>query len=677
MDYRFTGIVGGLLALALFLAINVVANATLRSYRVDLTEERLFSLSDGAKRIAADLDEPIRLYLFFSKDAARDVPEAADYAERVQDVLEEYVRYSNGNLILEVVDPQPFSEEEDWATREGVTGLPVGPESLYFGLVGTNATDDREVIPFFGSLAGGGIDFTSKERFLEYDIARLVYSLAHPVKKRVGVLSTLPVRGAPPNPMMPQNNQPPWKFLDQLGQFLEIVDVEASAEELPDDLDALIVLHPRELSEALLYAIDQYVMRGGSLVALVDPHCEVDMSSVDPTNPMSQMGADKSSNMNQLFQAWGFEIAAGKVAADRRNAVQVRDPGSQRGDGVAYVVWMSLAEEGLNSEDPVTSLLSSVFMVSPGSIRATEGATTTLEPLLTTSEDSMEVEASRMQFRPDPGGLLQSFVPGQKPLTLAARISGKAESAFPDGRPGGPLETEGDSGAADEHDHDHGDEGADHAHDDEAGEDEEAEKGDAADSGGHLAVSEDSIHVITIADADFLHDQWWIRESRLGPLLLGWQKTADNCDLVLNAIENLTGGKDLISIRARGRFARPFKRVEEIRRNAQQVYMAQADQFERDMQAAEQDIANLQKERDPTDPTAQFIFSPEQQRRYEEAMERRAEARKNLRDVRHNMDKDIESLGMKLKALNIFAVPALVSIVAVCLGAWRVQRRGK
>jgi ABC-type uncharacterized transport system involved in gliding motility auxiliary subunit len=649
MNKRTIGGLAGALGLVLFLAVNVFANATLRQFRVDLTKERLFTLSEGSKRIAADVAEPIRLYFFFARDAGRKYPEAGDYAKRVQDVLEEYVRHSDGNLVLEVIDPEPFSEEEDRAVREGLVGIPFGEETLYFGLVGTNATDDRQVIPFFGERTASGLSFQEKERFLEYDLSRLIYSLANPQKKRLAILSTLPIEGGQGNPVMGQGVQPRWKFLDQVGTFFELVFMRPSDEEIPEDIDALLVIHPSELSETLQYALDQYVMAGGKLVAMVDPHCEADNSTVDPTNPMGSMGASRESDLNGLFGSWGFEVVRNKVVGDKTYGLPVQLPGARTPQGVQYVPWMQVGEDSLDREDPVTSLLNAIMLISPGAVRATADATTTFTPLIETSEESMEIDVGQLQFRPDPQGLLERFVPGMTKLALAARVTGETRSAFPDGKPLGAVPgTEGEE-------------------DSESPEDAETP---------HLDASDGPIHVIVIADADMIADRWWIQESTLfGQVSLGWRKTSDNCDLVLNAVENLTGGEDLISIRARGKFSRPFERVEAIRRDAQQRFLSQEQELERRMRELEEELTQLQAERDPNDPSAQYILSPEQARRYEQAMLDREETRKKLRDVRHDMDKDIERLGNQLEGLNIFAIPLLVSVVAIGLGVWRVQRR--
>lgn len=646
MDKRLIGFLGGGIALVLYLAVNLVGNQALGSTRFDLTEEKLFTLSDGSRNIASSLDEPIHLYLYYSEGSGREIPGAPQYHQRVRDVLNEYVGYANGKIILEEIDPEPFSEEEDEAAANGVQSIPTQPDPFFFGLVGTNSTDDRQVIPFFGDLSSGGIDFASRERFLEYDISRLIYSLAHPERKKVGVLSSLPIQGSPGNPMMGgQGGTPRWAFLDQLAYFYEVVTISTSDETLPEDLDVLLVVHPKELSDTLQYAIDQFVLGGGHLVAFVDPHCEVDQTGVDPSNPMSQYGASKTSSLNRLFDAWGFRVPEDKVVGDEQDALGVRAPAENGGyEPVQYVVWMELGQDRLNSEDPVTSSLMRLRLASPGSIVANEGSELTIEPLVTTSEDSMQIDVGRLRFRPDPKGLLRSFVSGKKELPLAARISGKVKTAFPDGPPK---------------------------------KDEEEEDSDtAAPETTPLTESVEPVQLVVVADVDMLEDQWWLKRNVLGGLDFGSTKVADNCDLLVNAIDNMLGGEDLISIRARGRYSRPFERVEEIRREAQRKFQAKEQELQARMRAADQRISELQKERDPSDPTSQLFLSPEQVEALEQARRDRAQARKELRDVQHSMEKDIQSLGLKIKAVNIAAIPLLVSVFAIGLGLWRIQRRG-
>lgn len=642
------GIVGAVIGLVLFLSVNLLSNEFLGTWRWDNTEHGLFTLSEGSEKIAAGLDEPIRLTLYFSEESGRQIPEVVSYRDRVRAILKEYARNSGGKLILEERNPERFSEEEERAVNDGITGIPIGPDPLYFGLVGTNAIDQSEVIPFFGDISRGTLDLKSKERFLEYDISRLIYSLAHPEKQKVGVVSALPIGGGPPmDPRMRQQPEPAWKFLDELRRFFDVEVLETTTTSLPADLDLLLVVHPRQFSEALLYSIDQYVMGGGKLVAFVDPHCEVDLAASDPNNPMGNMGASKASDLNRLFSAWGFEMTANTVIADRASAIRQRLPDG-RGSmlELLLVPFFRLTGEALSTEDPITSLLDTMIVAMPGSLHAVEGASTTFEPLLESSEEAMELDATRLQFRPDWVGMVESYVPGGQKKTLGARVSGEAVSAFPDGAPAG-VDTED-------------------------AEDEEA-------ASAHLATSDGPINVIAFADVDMLHDRMWISESRLGQFSLGWRKTSDNCDLLTNAVGNLTGGEDLISIRARGRFARPFETVDEIRAEAEARYLSEEQELQRAMQDAEREIVALQNQRDsqsdPDDPASRVIFSPEIQATYDQFLEQKREIGRKLRDVQHERDKDIDALGFRLKVANVLGMPTLIVLAALGLALARRSRQ--
>ncbi len=611
------------LGVALFFGVNIFATVGLRSLRFDLTEGKLFTLSAGSRNIAKQVDEPLRLYYYFSETAASEAPQYKAYGNRVRELLEEYAYSSDGNILLEVIEPEPFSEEEDRAIQEGVQGrqLPSG-DALYMGLVGTNSTDDREVIAVLD---------ISRERFLEYDVSRLIYTLAHPKKPLVGILSGLPLEGSPPNPMTGQPGQPGWQIVEQMRSFFDVETLTHDLMTIEEDVDLLLLIHPRDLPEPALYAIDQFVLRGGKLVALVDPHCDADMSQTDPTNPMASMGASKASGLEPLFGAWGVELVKSKVVGDRLNALRVQAGSPNQPEAVDYVVWLGVDEAAFNKEDAVTSLLRSMNIISAGVLKPVDGATTTFEPLIRTSEEAMQLDVGMVQFMPDPKALLAQYVPEFQRLTLAARIQGPAESAYPDGNPAG------------------------------------SEVG-----GEHLASGD--IQVIVMSDADFLADRFWIREQKLGPLSLGFAKVADNGDFVINALENMAGGDDLISVRARGEFARPFEVVEEIRRDAEQRFLDEERELQSKLDEAQRRIDQIQSEKS-ADELA--FITPAEQAEIEKWEQEKLANRKKLRDVRHSLRKDIEGLGTQIKFLNVLALPGLIALVAVALGVVRVQRRTK
>ncbi len=613
--------------LVLFFAVNILANANLRSWRADLTEEKLFTLSEGSKNIAREIGEPVRLKLYMSRAAIDGVPQLKSHAQRVEEMLEEYALASDGGLALEVIDPEPYSEAESAAVEAGLFPLSLGTglDKLYFGLVGSNSVGDTELISFFDP---------SQERFLEYEVSRLIYTLNHPERKVVGVLSSLDLAGAPFNPMMPEQQGPQrWRVLDYVDSLFESRVLEEGLEAIPEDVDVLLVVHPKGFSDATRYAIDQYVLKGGKAIVCLDAWCDADMSGQDPTNPFGGMGADKTSSLPGLLEAWGVELVTGRVAADRTNALSVVSNNRGAQETWPMVVWLGLGEDAFDMEDVVTNNLGQVNLATAGILRQATGATTTFRALVQTSDDSMDVDLGAVQFMADPKSLLANFVPRKERYTLAARVTGSAKSAFPDGKPASATPEEG----ADE----------------------------AAAKPEHLA--EGTLQLIVLSDADFLNERYWLQNT-----FLGWRKTADNGDLLVNAIENLAGGDDLIAIRGRGEFARPFERVEEIRRAADQRYLNEERLLQEKLRGAEARINELLQKDTPGDSV---ILTPEIEAEVEAAREEMAETNRQLRDVHYNLSKDIERLGSRLKWLNIGLIPALITVGAVGLGIAGKRRR--
>lgn len=637
MNRKFVSFGGVVIALALLLSVNILASTTMRSMRLDLTENKLYTLSDGAKRVIAAVDEPITLRLYYSKSLAQDYPPLPSYFQRVEELLLEFANRSDGKIALEVIDPEPFSEEEDRAVQFGLSGIPVPGtgETLYFGLAGSNTIGDEEIIPFFQP---------DKEEFLEYDLAQLVHALSNPAKLVVGVMSPLPIEGAAANPFM-QNAPQPWFIMDQIRQFHDTQAVLPTATEIPEDIKVLLVVHPKDLSPATLYAIDQFVLRGGKLIGLMDPFCEADVPPQDPSNPMAAMMASRSSTFGPLLDAWGIEYAADKIVADRKNARSVTVP-SERGtpEPVDYVAWIELTEDGFNEDEVVTSELSNVLLATAGWLGHKEDATTEFTPLLTTSEEVMKLEVTKIQFGPQPAQLLADFFPINESLTVAARLSGTCASAYPDGPPDGAAPA------------------------DDGGEGDDAE---SAPPEGHLSESEGPITVVLFADADFLDDRWWVQLQNFGGTRLAF-KRASNGDLVVNLIDYLQGSTDLISLRSRGGSSYPFTRVEDLQRQAEQAFRAEEQRLIEELQRAEQRLADLQSKREGEGAQ---LLSAEELAEIDRWREEQITTRKRLREVRRNLKKDIEGLGTRLKWLNIGLVPALVLLFALGMGAWRANRK--
>ncbi len=625
-------VTGFAIGLVLLFGVNILSNAALSSARLDLTENKLYSLSDGTHNILGKLPDPVSLKFYFSEKLSNDQPSLRTYGIRVRELLREYELLSKGKVKLVEIDPEPFSEDEDRAVSAGVAGLAIGStgEKFYFGLAGTSLVDDELVLPFFNP---------EKESMLEYEITKLIYNLSHPTRATIGIISPLALEGSPsPDPRQPQAGTPPMAILTQLQEEFKVRLFGSAVENVPLDIDVLMVIHPKDLSGRTKYAIDQFVLRGGRALVLVDPHAELDLPA-DPNDQRAAYTHQRASNLDPLLESWGLRMKSGKLAADRENATKVNLGGKQ----IDYVLWLSLDNDNYNAEDPIISQLNSMIVPSAGILEEVEDSLVTVTPLIHTSRDSMQIDQSQVQFGPDPEGLLRNYVPEDHEFMLAARSTGSISTAYPGGPPlsgGEPDPTEPLEG-----------QGIDLP---------------------HRETSSQDINVIVIADVDIVNEIYWLRREMLGPLFLGYRKTADNGDFLINCVDNLSGSNDLISIRGSQVFARPFEYVKAIEKAAEQKYLREVDVLREKISSTEQRIAELGRDR--SDASSALILSPEQQEEIEKLREERLVSRRELRSVQHELRKDIENLAMKLKLLHIAGVPILFSLAAI---AFRLTRRKK
>src|SRR5690348_12219479 len=417
-----------LVCIALMLiSVNIIAGCRF-AWRLDLTGEHLYTLSRGTQRTLARIEEPITLRFYYSARLADEVPSYGVYAQRVRELLDQYVAAAHGKIRLEVYNPLPFSDVEDRAVAFGLQGVPldVQGEQVYFGLAATNSTDDQQVIAFFQP---------ERERFLEYDLTKLVHSLAFPKKTVVGLISTLPLEGDM-MAMMRGRPSEPMAIMEQMQQLDTVKPLAAHIDAIPPDVDVLMLVHPQNLSDKMLFAIDQFVLKGGKALVFVDPLSELQASHPSQLNPP---GSPTASNLERLFKSWGFEVPPKTVAGDRRDAQRVGVPGSRGGSRpLDYIAWLNLKTDNLNRTDMITADLSHVMMASSGIIQPIEGAKTRIEPLITTSPDSMKIPAEKLTGLPDVAGLLAEFKTDDKRYILAAHVTGTVESAFPEGPPKPP-----------------------------------------------------------------------------------------------------------------------------------------------------------------------------------------------------------------------------------------------
>lgn len=628
MNKTLLGTVGLLLAAVLFVALNAVGGSVLKSARLDLTEAGLYTLSDGTRNILRGIEEPITLRFWYSRGLTDQVPEITSYGQRVQELLEEYALVADGGIALSVIDPTPFSEEEDEAVSAGVQGIPLPTgDMFYFGLSGSSATDETSNIPFFDP---------SQEAMLEYELSRFVHRLGHSIGAKVGVLSALPVQGSPaqPFPGAPPGVDP-WYVLELARESFELEFLPRSIERVPDDVNVLLLIHPKDLDDGTLYAIDQFVLGGGRALVLVDPHSEEDRPPTDPGNPLAGMGTPRASNLAPLLAAWGVHYDPEVFVGDRTSALYVSGGSQGRPERTPYVAWVELSGDCLDDDDPVTSGVGALRLATAGELSPLEGAATTFTPLLRTTEDAAVLEVSTIQFFPQPKELLAGFVSDGLRHVLAARVTGPTQTAFPDGPP------------------------------DLLG----AEDGDFALPEGHRAVSEGPIHVIVVADADLAADGWWVQFQNFFGTRVPVPSAA-NADFLLNALDSLSGSTDLVSVRGRGRSDRPFLLIEELRREAEQRFLAEEQRLQEQLRSAEQRINELQNQREET---ASLILTPEQQLEIERFQAERVSTRKKLRAVKHELSKDIEGLKDSLMFANTLGVPLLLLLVA--LGSWFSRKR--
>lgn len=617
MNHKNLYSTGSLAVLALlFVGLVILSGTLLRGCRVDLTENGQYTLSDGTRAILEGLEEPVTLYYFFSEDASRELPQVRSHARWVGELLDDMADRAGGKLTVRRVDPEPFSPEEDEAAQFGLQSVPVGTagDSLYLGLAGTNSLDDVQVIPFLQP---------SRQPLFEYDVAKMISTLSRPEQMKVGLLSGLDM--GPGVDMATRQPRPEWVIHEQLSQLFEVEAVDAGAGSLPEDIDLLMVVHPSNLPEGMRYAIDQFVLGGGRLVAFVDPFAEADVGG-DPSDPMAQMNAGGASTLGELFEAWGVSFDSTRVIGDPLYAMQVN---TGVGRPVRHLAILSVGRDGFDGEDIVSADLEAVNMASTGWFEAAEGAGTTFEPLVTSSDTAAPLDASRLRFLADPSELATGFTATGDRFALAARVTGPATSAF-DAVPEG------------------------------------------VESGEHIAEAQgEGINVILFADTDLLSDRLWAsKQNFFGQSIVS--SFADNGTLVVNAVDNLLGSEDLISIRARSTSARPFDRVDRLRLQAEGQYRATEERLNAELDETERKLAEMQMQRTEGDLS---ILNEDQQEEIQRFVDQRIQIRRDLRDVQHDLGREIDALGTRLKVINIVIVPALVIVAALWFGHARRRKR--
>jgi ABC-type uncharacterized transport system involved in gliding motility auxiliary subunit len=612
--------VGLVLLVLVFVPLIVASSRWLQASRVDLTTDKLYTLTPGTLHIVDTLQRPLRLTLYFSDHAARDLPQLRSYEQRVNEMLQEMVARSHGRIRLQVIDPVPYSDDEASAEGAGLEAANGGSngERMFFGLAGSALSGDADggnmedrvaerslAIPFFDP---------SREAFLEYDIAKLLYELNQSSKPLIGVISSLPVEG---NPVL---SEPRWSILQQLDQLFDVKSLNpATLKSIDSKYKVLLLIHPKHLPVDALFAIDQYVLHGGHLAVFVDPDAELDDSPYAPDSPTVP---DHGSNLPRLFAAWGVVYNPGKVVLDRARALQIE----LSGNNLNHPAMLDLGSQELNRDDVATASLQRINVSTAGYFDLAADARTRLIPLLQSSAEAEVVPTQRvLDAVGDPSILLQGYKPDNSHYVLAARLRGSFQSAFPE----------------------------------------------RADSPGYRAQSAPNAEVILVADTDLLSDRLWVEPQTI----LGQNMKrifANNGDFLTNLVDNLSGSSALLSIRGRSTSQRPFTRVQGLRNVADQKFLQKEQELEQELADTRHRLDELQ----PAKGAHGSTVTAQQRTEIEQFRQRQLAINKELRDVQHQLNAEIDALGLRLKVINIVLVPGLVILIGLLYG-WRRSRRSR
>ena len=608
------------------LAILVVAIVSLNiissklSFRADLTQDKVYSLSEGTKTIVKKLDKDVTIKLFFSRSIKELPIPIKTYATRVEEVLQEYKSVSGGRITVEVIDPKPDTDDEEWAMKYGINGvrLPKG-DQMFFGVVLLVGSQEI-VIPYLDP---------RREEFLEYDLSEAIVGTMRKDRVKIGIMSSLPVMGTG-NPQFGQEGDDTWAFVNDLSRNFNVEKIETNVTDIAPDVKVLIILHPKDLGQATLYAIDQYVLNGGRLVVGVDPMSRTDLQINSAAMRTSGQMPKVNSDLGNLFNSWDLQFDAANMVGDPTFATQINAGGTQ----TAYPFFMSLNEGNLSRSSVITSNLKMMLIAEGGAVSHKTGAISRFEPLITLSKDS-GVIAGNMAAYMMPSDLARDLKSDGKEKVVAAMVSGKFTSAFPSGKPAAEGEAQSQPGS----------------------------------SRPHKTAADNETSIVVITDVDLFADANAVDKFRFGTQIMVRARN-DNLNFLVNAADFLGGSEDLIAIRSKGRIARPFDRVAEIQKNAQKRWQSEEEQLTNQLNDLQKKLNDMQAQR--TDGN-RYVLTAEQQSEVTRFRDEERKVKQKRREVRKNLREDIEKLGRQVVAANMLFVP----LAAAGLGIAMFLRRSR
>ena len=623
---------GVLVMLVILIAFNFIAG-TART-RLDLTQEKAYTLSAGTKAILKKLDTPvtIRFYCTQSESATPETVFLKGYARKVEDLLAEYKQVAGSKLKIEKYDPQPDSDAEDSARLDRIEPQPLpGADRFYLGLA-VKCADEVQAIPFLAP---------NRERLLEYDLSRAIVRAETPEKPTIGIMSPLPVFGTPSNPMMQQMGQQgsqPWAIVNEFKNDFNVKRVGMDVDKIDDDIKLLVVIAPKDISDKAQYAIDQFIMRGGKLVAFLDALCLAD--NRQQNQMMASMGGGGSS-LEKLLKAWGIQFDAGKAVADLNYKMQLR---GRNGEPQEAPAWLALTSDAIDRDDVATSQIDNIWLPLCGAFTGTPVSGLKETVLLRSSKDSQLVDAMLANLSGE--NIMKGFKPSGVSYNLAIRLTGKFKTAFPDGAPQDKKDDKSD------------------------GEKKDEKKPEEKKPGDLFKETKGDNAVVLFGDADLLYDAFTMRriDSPFGAMQMAMNA---NLNLAQNIIEQMTGDSNLIAVRSRATLNRPFTRVKEMEAAANVKFQSEIKRLEDSSAEAQRKINELQAQK--KDKDQRFILSPEQRTELEKLRKEEADTRKRLKQVQKDLRKEVVSLQTRLKWVNILAVPLAVTATGIIIAI--VNRR--
>ncbi len=619
---------GILVMLIIVIAVNVLVG-TMRM-RADLTQEKAYTLSEGTKAVLKNLKSPVtvRFYFTHSESATPQTVYLKGYARKVEDLLSEYKQIAGNKLKIEKYDPQAESDAEDSARLDGMEPVPLaGVDRFYLGIA-VKSADEIQSIAFLEP---------SRERLLEYDLTRAITRVEKPEKPTVGIMSPLPVMGQQANPMMMQMGQqgtPPWALVTELKNDYNVKRVAMDVDRIDDDVKMLLVIAPKDITDKAQYAIDQFVLRGGKLMAFLDAQCLADNRQQNQMMP--NMGGGGSS-LDKLLKAWGVQFDTTKVVADMRYQMQLR---GRNGDAQNAPAWLGLNGEAINTNDVATSQLDNIWLPLSGAFSGTPVTGLTETVLLQSSKDSQLVDGMLANISGE--NIIKEFKPSGVNYKLAIRLAGKFKTAFPDGEPADKKDEKPDGDKKPE-----------------------AKKGDSLKEG-----KGDNV-VVLFGDADMLYDPFTMQRmnSPFGAMQMALNA---NLNLAQNVIDQMTGDSNLITVRSRATLNRPFTRIKEMEAVANQKFQSEIKRLEDKAAESQQKINEMQVQK--KDKDQRFILSPEQRAELEKLRKEEAEANKHLKQVKKDLAREVVSLQTRVKWISILAVPIAVMVVGILIAVVKSRK---